>query len=264
MSGYILCQTKKAEHPYFITNISMNIYSMEELCYYLYHNLYLADQTIFNEELCRWIGEELELPALSAKLRKNLERNVSVEDMLYPVFKEINYFTYEELRGFNSQLTAMGTERAAVRQKKKGDSLVRNGMYVNAIQVYQKILDRDDLNEQRKGFEASVLYNLGCAYSYLFQMEKAEECFLESYTKEHSPKALQSYLLARKSIHKDTDYDKVMDELGAEEELKKEVKENISQSLKKFADVPEKKLDEKDMDTVLESITKEYHRSTGS
>ena len=39
MSGYILCQTKKAEHPYFIENISMNIYSIEELCYYLYHNL---------------------------------------------------------------------------------------------------------------------------------------------------------------------------------------------------------------------------------
>ena len=45
MSGYILCQTKKAQRPYFIENISMNIYSIEELCYYLYHNLYLADHT---------------------------------------------------------------------------------------------------------------------------------------------------------------------------------------------------------------------------
>jgi hypothetical protein len=52
MSGYILCQTKKAQRPYFIENISMNIYSIEELCYYLYHNLYLADHTVFNEELC--------------------------------------------------------------------------------------------------------------------------------------------------------------------------------------------------------------------
>ena len=51
MSGYILCQTPKAQRPYFIENISMNIYSIEELCYYLYHNLYLADHTVFNEEL---------------------------------------------------------------------------------------------------------------------------------------------------------------------------------------------------------------------
>ena len=66
MSGYILCQTKKAERPYYIENISMNIYSIEELCYYLYHNLYLADHTIFNEELCSWIRDELELPHLAA------------------------------------------------------------------------------------------------------------------------------------------------------------------------------------------------------
>ena len=49
MSGYILCQTGRAEAPYFIENISMNIYSLEELCYYLDHNLYLIDQTILNE-----------------------------------------------------------------------------------------------------------------------------------------------------------------------------------------------------------------------
>ena len=67
MSGYILCQTKKAEVPYFIENISTNIYSLEELCYYLYHNLYLVDKTIINEGLCAWIQEELELPEACGK-----------------------------------------------------------------------------------------------------------------------------------------------------------------------------------------------------
>ena len=196
MSGYILCQTKKAQRPYFIENISMNIYSIEELCYYLYHNLYLADHTVFNEELCNWLRDELELVHLAAKLKQNLERNVSVEEMIYPVFKEINYLTYEEMKGFNSRIVTYGKEKAAVRQKRKGDALTENGMYVNAIRVYQKLLEREDLSEQRKGFAASVRYNLGCAYSYLFQMEKAQECFLEAYREAHSKDAL-------KAIHKD-------------------------------------------------------------
>ena len=46
MSGYILCQVKRAKNPYYISNISTNIYSIEELCYYLYHNIYLLDETI--------------------------------------------------------------------------------------------------------------------------------------------------------------------------------------------------------------------------
>ena len=55
VSGYILCQTGRAEAPYFIENISMNIYSLEELWYYLDPNLYLIYQTILNEEMCNWI-----------------------------------------------------------------------------------------------------------------------------------------------------------------------------------------------------------------
>ena len=35
MSGYILCQTKKAQRPYFIENISMNIYFRYKLKNYL-------------------------------------------------------------------------------------------------------------------------------------------------------------------------------------------------------------------------------------
>ena len=55
MSGYILCQIKRASLPFYIENISTNIYSIEELCYYLYHNIYLQDETFINEHLCDWI-----------------------------------------------------------------------------------------------------------------------------------------------------------------------------------------------------------------
>ena len=34
MSGYILCQTKKADKPFFVESINTNIYSLEELCYF--------------------------------------------------------------------------------------------------------------------------------------------------------------------------------------------------------------------------------------
>lgn len=33
MSGYILCQLKRAEIPYYIENISTNIYSIEAVSY---------------------------------------------------------------------------------------------------------------------------------------------------------------------------------------------------------------------------------------
>ena len=51
MTGYILCQTKRTEVPFYLENISTNIYSLEELCYFLYNNLYLVDETVIREDL---------------------------------------------------------------------------------------------------------------------------------------------------------------------------------------------------------------------
>ena len=69
MSGYILCQVKKAEKPFYIENISTNIYSIEELCYYLYNNLYLVDRSLISNKLCTWLDEELKLPKLNEEIR---------------------------------------------------------------------------------------------------------------------------------------------------------------------------------------------------
>lgn len=260
MSGYILCQTKKAEVPYFIENISTNVYTLEELCYYLYHNLYLVDKTIINENLCTWLAEELDLPKLAAKLRPCVSKFASAEDYLYPIFKEINYLTYEELRILNAQIQKLDNEAPALREKRKADALVENGMYVNAIHVYQNLLANTDLEAVREDFAENIFHNLGCAYSYLFQMEKALECFWNAYEANHSKKALKCYLLAFRSIRTPIEYESKMSELQAGEEVRQEIKE----ALDHFAKKPEKQVYSQHVDAMLKDFTKEYHRSTGS
>lgn len=234
MSGYILCQTKKAERPYFIENISTNIYSIEELCYYLYHNLYLIDASVINEELCMWIQQELELPKLAAKLRPKLQNYTNAEDVLYPIFKEINYLTYEELKNLNSRMALLNQESPALRQKRKGDCLVENRMYVNAIQVYQKLLEQNP-DSERTDFAADVLYNLGCAYSYLFQMEKARNVSGFPMKKPVSDNTENVSSGIQKHRNK-KDYEHRVSELKITEELKKELKE----AWKEFEKIPEK------------------------
>ena len=260
MSGYILCQTKKAETPYYIENISTNIYSLEELCYYFYHNLYLVDHSILNEGLLTWIQDELNLPKLASKLRAKLGKFSSIEDFLYPVFKEINYLTYEELKGLNSRIQKLDKESPLVREKEKGDALAENGMYVHAIRAYQDLLKRENLEEVREGFRENVYHNLGCAYSYLFQMEKALECFLKAYEEHHSRSALKTYLLVFHSIRTPIEYESRAAELGAD----REVLDEIRNALAHFARQPRVHVHNRNIDNMLERFTREYHRSTGS
>lgn len=81
MSGYILCKTPMASVPYYIKNVGTNIYSIEELCYYLYQNLYLVDESLMNVGLCKWIGRELRMKELARRLSILMEHNtVPLED----------------------------------------------------------------------------------------------------------------------------------------------------------------------------------------
>ena len=89
MSGYRSCQTKMAEVPYYIDNISMNIYSLEELCYYIYHNIFLLDETIINEGLCDWIRDELDLRKLYHALMNELQEFHGIGDFVLLILKRI-------------------------------------------------------------------------------------------------------------------------------------------------------------------------------
>lgn len=259
MSGYILCQVKKAEKPFYIENISTNIYSIEELCYYLYNNLYLVDGSVINDKLCTWLEEELDLPKLAAKLKPFTGKDAGLEEVLYPIFKEINYLAYEELKTLNGRIETRNRETPELREKRKGDALMENRMYVNAIRVYQNLLEKES-GEITGEMRERILHNQGCAYSYLFQMDKALDCFWKAWKETGSEKALKSYLLAYRSVHSQEEFEKRQEELKAADSVKKD----IAGELERFAGLPEKKPASGETDRILEKLTREYHRSTGS
>ena len=249
MSGYILCQVKKAEKPFYIENISTNIYSIEELCYYLYNNLYLVDRSLISNKLCTWLDEELKLPKLAAKLRPFIGKEAGLEEILYPIFKEINYLAYEELRILNGRIERRNKESEEIREKRKGDALMENRMYVNAIRVYQKLLEKDSREISREMRER-ILHNQGCAYSYLFQMDKALDCFFAAWKVNQSEKALKIYLLAYRSVHTPEEFEKIQEDLKAEDSVKKET----ARALEQFISLPEQKIAPGETDRILEDL----------
>ena len=96
---------------------------------------------MISSKLCTWLEEELELPKLAAKLKPYIGREAGLEEVLYPIFKEINYLAYEELKTLNRRIEARKREPEEIREKRKGDALMENRMYVNALRVYQKLLE---------------------------------------------------------------------------------------------------------------------------
>ena len=58
MNDITLC-TMHTEKPYYIKEINKNIYSIEELSYYLFNYLYLIDDQFFSEGLIDYIEKKI-------------------------------------------------------------------------------------------------------------------------------------------------------------------------------------------------------------
>ena len=141
MSGYILCKASMASVPYYIQNIGTNIYSIEELCYYLHRDLYLVDASLMNAGLCRWISQELGMKELARRLLMLIEHGtVPLEDFVCEILRSINYLPQDELRSYRNKISALEKQSVPVREKLKGDCLMENRKYVNAIRVYLSLI----------------------------------------------------------------------------------------------------------------------------
>ena len=88
MSGYHLCQVKKARHPYFIESISTNIFTIDRGALFLSGEKYLSildtdhDQ---REASLDWIRDELGLVRLYRKLYEQLENEETIGNFILPI-----------------------------------------------------------------------------------------------------------------------------------------------------------------------------------
>lgn len=263
MSGYHLCQVKKARHPYFIESVSTNIFTIEELCFYLQKNIYLLDQTIINEKLLDWIRDELGLVRLYRKLYELLEKGETIGNFILPIFKEIGYLSHDEFRELQEKIREVEIQPDDLRRKLKADHLVNYHMYNNAIQEYSKILKDKNPGKMGVQFYAAVYANMASAYANLFLFEEAADCLWKSYETVRSNEIYRRYLATLSLYLPREEYEKRLKELkvpkGQREKVEAWVKENRT-----LPDEPELSEEErwKSAREFLEEKKSAYHKST--
>lgn len=260
MSGYHLCRVRKAEHPYYIESISTNIYTIEELCFYLQHNIYLVDVSIMNETLCDWVRDELGLKKLYRKLMERLEeaRQGSIAGFILPIFKEISYLSPEEYRKVQDQISSIEIQPEDLRRKMKADYLMKYGMYGNAIREFYQILRERNPGNLGVQFYASVLNSMASAYGHLFLFEEAADCLWQSYGIVRSGKTWEKYLSVLPLFMDKEAYRKKLKELSVPRAQINKLEAENAGYIK--AEVP-KKLKELKPEEFLEEIKENYYKS---
>ncbi|MDO4478153.1 MAG: tetratricopeptide repeat protein [Lachnospiraceae bacterium] len=254
MSGYRLCRVEPAEKPFYIETIGVNIFTLEELCYYIVNDMALLDETLMNKTLTAWIGTELKLPELAETLNYLLADGADADEFVIPILKEDGYLSYNEFQNFRMLLTKQGKEPRRLRLKKKADALVGSDKLVGAIAVYRKVLELD-LSDAKDSFVAAVHHNMGVAFVRLFRYREALECFEKALKVTYTREYLKTYLFAYALSKPRDKYEEKCAELGVDDRTRAEVEEELR------AMPPEVPVAEGEIDRYLSGLTRAYHRA---
>lgn len=257
-----LCTVKTAEKPYLIRSVNLKIYSIEELCFFLYRNVCLIDDTVVCPELADWIREQLGLKSLARRLEEALERpDRDASFFILPIFSEIGYLTPDMQRYVKDELTRAQVRPQDENEKLKADYLVSCGRYSQAVSSYRRLL-AGNRGAMSAPFYADVWNNLGCAMTRQFRFQEAADCFLSGYRISRSRELLRRYVSVLPLFLSPEQYAEKLRELDVDPVYAQQIQKmnaglSAEVSRRCFSPAPQ----EEDTGVMVRRIGDEYRRS---
>lgn len=196
MGKLIQCSSPLALTPYHFRLTDTNVYSMEEVCYYIWHNIYMIQEEVFDREFVIWIEKELHMEETSHKLACLIQDHKNLKDIVVTICCSCDYYDEEEINALIRLMDEIEQMPAYARKKHKGDTYLACHSYEKALEEYEKVFESDEILHAEKEAYGSIFHNMGVAYSNLAEFRKAAEYFLKAYEQNKKDASLAQGLFA--------------------------------------------------------------------
>lgn len=217
MGKVILCAGKTAEKPYYFKSTDSYVYTIEELCYYIYHNLETVGEELLNKELVEFMREELGLAERADIIEKHIRNHAGLKDVVVSIFCSADYYDESEIKYYIAEMDRMNAMSSKQRKKLKADKCLSKGQNKEALRVYRDILmSKDDEEELTPEEHGNVFHNMGVIYMREGAFVTGADSFREAYERNENPDSLRQYMHALRISRQDKIF---------EEELKRHIKE---------------------------------------
>lgn len=181
MSELWICREQTAKTAFWTEYPEMEIWNIEEMCYYLYQNIEQIDEGTINETFFSWLEKELLMQELASEVSKQFKQGKSTLWCAWFILKEVGMYTEEELGEIRTYCLAMENKDAFECQKLKADRSLMNKKYFRSIQEYYRLLSMGESGKQSLRLLGDIWHNLGVAHARLFLFEEAADYFAKAY-----------------------------------------------------------------------------------
>ena len=210
MNQLVVCMGEYAKLPYRINYIKMDIYCIEEFCYYLCEYTNLLDQDLMDEELIGWIKEQCGLQELALLLQAYMDEHRELSVFVGTILRYVHFADEDRIRGIEQALGQSDGLSPLERKKQRADNLFLEKKYYFGLDLYHELLR--EIPESEEKLLTKVLYNCGVSYANLFYFETALDMFEKAFRISGDEKIKQACLYCRRNLLSKEEYIQYMAE----------------------------------------------------
>lgn len=204
MGKFILCTGANAIEPYYFPLTNTKIYSLEELGYYLYHNIYTISLEDFKSDFLEWVSYELKREDLARRWSDILEKSEDIKDIVVSILCATDYFTKLELESLIKTIDLINGMSPIRRRKIEANNYLKYMDYDRAISIYEDIISREDSREFQPVEFGNILHNLAVAHVQVKAYERAEQEFIQAYALNKNDETIKEYFYLLKLQKKES------------------------------------------------------------
>lgn len=227
MGKLIICNGKLTTKPYYHKVTGISLYSIEELCYYIYNNIDIMNNEFLNESLAKWIGSELQLEDRGKKLLEMIEKKASMKDLIVFILCSADYYSESEIKALILHMDNFSLLSPFERKKKTADNYLKYKKYNMALNEYEEILYGKESVKLSSIEYGNILHNLAIAKLNTKGAYYAAIDFKNAYEGNHNELSLKQYLMALKITKQEDEFAKAVQEYGISSEYIEDMNKSI-------------------------------------
>ncbi len=229
MGKLILCSGIRTTNPYTFTRGGIKLYSMEELCYYLYHYIHLIEESMIDNQLFDFMERELDLAERASKLRMLKKQNADLKTLVTFIMCTTDYYTESEIKELLSLMDEIAGMSMVKRNIIKAKYFLKEHQYDQAAAEYVRILHSPDATELTPEEYGNLYHNLAVARLHITGLKESSKLFAKAYEHNHREESLKQYLYTLRLMSKEEEYHQRAEQYSVAGETDEAIRNYISE-----------------------------------
>ncbi|MFG6393511.1 MAG: tetratricopeptide repeat protein [Lachnospiraceae bacterium] len=233
MGKLIQCSSRLAKTPYYFRVTDTNVYSIEEVCYFIHQNIYMLQSDFFTYGFAAWLRKELGMEDTAAKMENMLHYNNNLKDIVVTLCCSCDYYDEKEINWLIRVMDETQSLPPRKRQKIKADNFLRCNLFEKALEEYGHILKSDNMLAADIKEYGAIYHNIGVAYASLGDYGKAGSYFSQAYEKAKNKESLREYIYCLILSENSNGFELVCRQYNITEEERDNIKKDFKETDRK-------------------------------